>query len=330
MNPAMLFFIIVYIALGAVPGYVFLSDKGGIALFHGLDLPSACSAAFPLVGLYAFFLIWAQIVIGASMPLLRPFASWIETFHRAQGAFALLLGVSHPLLLAISLGTKDFFSLSFVSPEQRVFVFLGFFQLFLLVLTALTAMLMKLPFLVNRWQYIHYLNYLLFVSIFVHSWNLGSDLTTNAWLRALWCFFALSAGACAVARMLRQRKAVLASGPVAQVSAPDPAFAQAEPNPFVTVASLNDLQPGKPFCAKVNDKPILVCKLEDGVFAIDDTCSHAGGSLCQGTLEGAVVECPRHGAKFDVRTGAVVALPAKLPQRSYPVQVKDGEVRLQL
>ena len=73
-----------------------------------------------------------------------------------------------------------------------------------------------------------------------------------------------------------------------------------------------------------------MCKLEDGVFAIDDTCSHAGGSLCQGTLEGAVVECPRHGAKFDVRTGAVVALPAKLPQRSYPVQVKDGEVRLQL
>lgn len=327
MNPVTLLFILVYIGLALVPGYIFLADKGGMAIFNGLDTASFCSAVFPLIGLYAFFLIWAQIVIGASMSLIRPFAPWIETFHRIQGTFALLLGVSHPVLLAISLGAKDFFSLSFVSPEQRIFVYLGFFQLFLLVLTVSTALLMRLPVLVNRWHYIHYLNYLLFLSIFVHSWSLGSDLTSNETIRALWCFFALSAGGCAVARFLRARKSVSASAPASQVVAiADAAQAQS----FVTVAALKDLQPGKPFCAKVNDKPILLCKLDDGVFAIDDTCSHAGGSLCQGTLEGAVIECPRHGAKFDVRTGAVVALPAKLPQRSYPVQVKDGEVRLNL
>jgi nitrite reductase/ring-hydroxylating ferredoxin subunit/DMSO/TMAO reductase YedYZ heme-binding membrane subunit len=301
-----------------------------MALFNGLDFASFCSAVFPLIGLYAFFLIWAQIVIGASMTVIRPFAPWIETFHRIEGTFALILGISHPVLLALSLGAKDFFSLSFVSPDQRVLVYLGFIQVFLLVLTACTALLMKLPILANRWHYIHYLNYLLFVAIFVHSWNLGSDLISNQAIRMLWCFFAVSAGICAIARLLRSRKTVPTVDDKSQTAALSPVAPPMEQQAFIVVAALNDLQPGKPFCAKLDDKPILLCKLPDGVFAIDDTCSHAGGSLCQGPLEGSVIECPRHGAKFDVRTGAVVAPPAKRPQRTYPVQIVDGEVRLQV
>jgi len=331
MNIQMLVLSALYILLGILPGYVFLSDKGGTSLFNGLDLPGVCGAVFPLVGLYAFFLIWAQIVIGSSMPILWRYIPWIETFHRAQGTFALLLGISHPLLLEISLGPKDFLGFSFVSPEQRVFAFLGFFQLFLLMLTALTAILMKLPFLVNRWHYIHYLNYVLFVSVFVHSWNLGSDLSASQSLRALWGFFLASGMICLAARLARRyRQALKQVRATNHGATPASNPSKTDDENLTPVTTLNELELGKPFCAMVNEKPILLCRLEDGVFALDDTCSHAGGSLCKGTLDGAIIECPRHGAKFDLRSGAVVGPPAKASQRTYLVRVKDGQVLLKL
>lgn len=72
--------------------------------------------------------------------------------------------------------------------------------------------------------------------------------------------------------------------------------------------------------------PIAVFLLEDGVYAIDDTCSHAAVSLSGGKVEGGVVECPRHGARFDIRTGKNLCFPAVRPVRSYPVKVEGGEV----
>jgi nitrite reductase/ring-hydroxylating ferredoxin subunit len=60
-------------------------------------------------------------------------------------------------------------------------------------------------------------------------------------------------------------------------------------------------------------------------YATPNECPHAGGPLCEGTLEGAIIECPWHGSKFDVRTGAVVARPAKDPLKTYRVIV-EGEI----
>jgi 3-phenylpropionate/trans-cinnamate dioxygenase ferredoxin subunit len=61
-------------------------------------------------------------------------------------------------------------------------------------------------------------------------------------------------------------------------------------------------------------------------YAIDDTCSHEEASLCQGTLSGEVVVCPKHGARFNVKTGRVLSLPAVRSVAVYPVRVEGDEV----
>ena len=77
-------------------------------------------------------------------------------------------------------------------------------------------------------------------------------------------------------------------------------------------------------------KAIAIFKLEDGYYAIDDTCSHEEASLAEGEVEDGKVECPLHGAMFDIRTGKNVTLPAVLPVKSYPVRIEKGEVYLQM
>jgi nitrite reductase/ring-hydroxylating ferredoxin subunit len=326
-----------YLLLAIVPGCIFFSDKGGLTLLKGLDFPGACGALVPLFGLYAFFVVWGQILIGSSMSVLRRQIAWIETYHRAQGVFVLLLALTHPLLLWISLGNKDFFAFSFVPPEQRIFVMLGVFQLSLVVLTVCTALLMKLPILINRWLYIHYLNYVVFACVIVHSWNLGSDLMQSQPLRCMWVFMGVTGVASLIARYWRSRPKIVAPPPSGRTGAagekastsqtPSADHPRADEG-FVPAVPVAELVQGKPVCALVNEKKVLICQLEDGVFAIDDTCTHAGGSLSKGTLEGATIECPRHGAKFDLRTGSVVSPPAKLPVTAYKVRVVDEQVEV--
>lgn len=86
---------------------------------------------------------------------------------------------------------------------------------------------------------------------------------------------------------------------------------------------LADLEVGEMTAVAINDRRILVCHTRDGVFAIDDRCSHADAHLCEGRLRGLRVTCPLHGAAFDVRSGAVLKGPARQPVRSYPVR-RDG------
>ncbi|MBI4641820.1 MAG: Rieske 2Fe-2S domain-containing protein, partial [Candidatus Tectomicrobia bacterium] len=62
--------------------------------------------------------------------------------------------------------------------------------------------------------------------------------------------------------------------------------------------------------------------------AIDDTCTHEEASLSEGEVWGEVIECPKHGARFDLRTGEVVSLPAVLPVATYEVKVEGTEVKI--
>jgi 3-phenylpropionate/trans-cinnamate dioxygenase ferredoxin component len=79
------------------------------------------------------------------------------------------------------------------------------------------------------------------------------------------------------------------------------------------------------------DPPIAVFRTDDGeLYAIDDTCTHQDASLADGWLEGCQVECPLHASKFDLRTGAVDAPPARRPVRTHRVQVVDGMVEVEL
>ena len=80
-----------------------------------------------------------------------------------------------------------------------------------------------------------------------------------------------------------------------------------------------------------SDPPIAVFHTDDGeVFAVDDTCTHQDASLADGWLEGCEIECPLHASRFDLRTGAVDAPPAKLPIRTHEVVIVDGVVNVVL
>ena len=66
------------------------------------------------------------------------------------------------------------------------------------------------------------------------------------------------------------------------------------------------------------------------MYAIEDVCTHDGGELDQGELEGCRIMCPRHGAYFDVTTGAALPLPAILPVETFPVRVEAGEIFIEV
>ena len=99
---------------------------------------------------------------------------------------------------------------------------------------------------------------------------------------------------------------------------------------FVKVAITDDIAPGKVNVYEVAGRQIAVCNVDGTFYAIDDVCTHDGGPLDQVELVGDEIECPRHGACFDVKTGKALTLPAVLPVRSYPVQVNGDEIMVEV
>ena len=75
---------------------------------------------------------------------------------------------------------------------------------------------------------------------------------------------------------------------------------------------------------------ILVCRAGDTVYAVEDRCTHDDGVLGEGELNGFAVMCPRHGAKFDIRTGEVLRMPAAVPVRTYPAKVEGPDILVDL
>ncbi len=95
---------------------------------------------------------------------------------------------------------------------------------------------------------------------------------------------------------------------------------------FVRIAHINEIPVGQVKPVAVQGKRLLICHTAQGFFAVDDTCTHDDGPLAEGWLDGNAIECPRHGARFDVTTGKVLCLPAAVPIRSSPVHVEDEAV----
>ena len=100
--------------------------------------------------------------------------------------------------------------------------------------------------------------------------------------------------------------------------------------PWSEVAKTKDLAAGKAMVVEAGGRRIALCNTGEGFHAIDDICTHDGGSLDQGTLDGFAIECPRHGGRFDVRTGKVLALPPVRPVRTYPTRVKAGAIEVEV
>jgi 3-phenylpropionate/trans-cinnamate dioxygenase ferredoxin subunit len=99
---------------------------------------------------------------------------------------------------------------------------------------------------------------------------------------------------------------------------------------FVTVAKQGEVPVGEARVVAVDGKHIALCNVDGTLYAIDDVCTHDGGPLGEGFLDGDQIECPRHGARFDVKTGKALTLPAVMPVNSYPVRVEGDEIKVQV
>lgn len=96
---------------------------------------------------------------------------------------------------------------------------------------------------------------------------------------------------------------------------------------LTTTSAIADQQV-KTFTA--NGQSIALAFVGGQYFAIEDLCTHDGGPLGEGELIEYCVECPRHGARFDIRTGAAVTFPAVVPVKSFPVKVDGTDILVQL
>lgn len=96
--------------------------------------------------------------------------------------------------------------------------------------------------------------------------------------------------------------------------------------PEKLVAKKSEIADGEARRYVVDGAEVLLCNVGGEIFAVEDICTHDGGALDQGELEGARIVCPRHGATFDVRTGEALTLPAVMPLPTYGVSVDGDDV----
>lgn len=97
---------------------------------------------------------------------------------------------------------------------------------------------------------------------------------------------------------------------------------------WVDVAPAEELGPGEHRVVDIDDAEIAVFNVDGELFAIEDICTHDGGELACGDLFGDIIECPRHGARFSLRTGEVLAPPAYEHVAVFPVRVENGMVQV--
>lgn len=95
---------------------------------------------------------------------------------------------------------------------------------------------------------------------------------------------------------------------------------------FVRVAAVDDIASGERLWVEFEEDTVIIFNVAGKYYCIADICSHDGGPLEDGELFGCEIECPRHGARFDIRNGKATALPAVEPIPSYEVRVEDGFV----
>ena len=108
----------------------------------------------------------------------------------------------------------------------------------------------------------------------------------------------------------------------------DHTAAQEMPKEFVTVLDENELGEGELKKVEAKGVPVLLVRRNGEIHAIAHTCSHMGGPLSEGKLEGDVVQCPWHGSRFNVADGSVIDGPATFPQPCFETRVRDGKIEV--
>jgi 3-phenylpropionate/trans-cinnamate dioxygenase ferredoxin subunit len=99
---------------------------------------------------------------------------------------------------------------------------------------------------------------------------------------------------------------------------------------FEKVATLDELPPEGRKSLLFDDRAVLLFRVGDAVYAVEDICSHDGQPLTEGKLSGTSIECPRHGARFDICTGKALSMPAVEPIATFEVRVHDNDIFLRI
>jgi 3-phenylpropionate/trans-cinnamate dioxygenase ferredoxin subunit len=97
---------------------------------------------------------------------------------------------------------------------------------------------------------------------------------------------------------------------------------------FVTVAKTNEIPPGERDVFEIDGLYIAVFNVGGTYYAVEDVCTHDDGPLAEGDLYGYEIECPRHGARFDIRTGKVLSMPAVIDVPWFPVRVEGDKIQV--
>jgi 3-phenylpropionate/trans-cinnamate dioxygenase ferredoxin subunit len=97
---------------------------------------------------------------------------------------------------------------------------------------------------------------------------------------------------------------------------------------YYTVCSIDELTSGERMWIDLDGEPVVVFNIADEIFAIADVCTHDDGPLGEGEIENHQIVCPRHGARFDVRTGKVLSLPAVKGVKTYPIKVENNVIQI--
>jgi len=95
---------------------------------------------------------------------------------------------------------------------------------------------------------------------------------------------------------------------------------------FHAVADVSDVDEGEAHQVSVGRTDIAIYKLDGEYYATDDICTHAYASLADGYVENGQVECPLHGACFDIKTGKALTAPANVDLRTYPVKIEGDKI----
>ena len=99
---------------------------------------------------------------------------------------------------------------------------------------------------------------------------------------------------------------------------------------YLRVASKDEIAPGTVKKVEARGERIALCNVSGRFYAVEDMCTHDGASFGAAHLEGNEITCPRHGAAFDVTTGAVTRLPAAVPVKSYNVRVNGDDIEVEM
>jgi len=99
---------------------------------------------------------------------------------------------------------------------------------------------------------------------------------------------------------------------------------------FVPVAKTSELSDPGRLLVEVDDRIVALFRVGGEVFCLDDVCTHDGGPLSDGRLDDHTIACPRHGAKFDLRTGKALTMPATVDTAAHEVQIQGDEILVRL